>query len=58
MTVTSDVYGIDALQGQLDILNQSVYTTNVYLQFIGVSIALIASVAMFMIGYVVVKRER
>jgi hypothetical protein len=46
------------LSGQMDIVNHSVYVGNNYLLFIGVNLALIACILMFILGKYVVSVTR
>lgn len=47
---------ISHLSDQVDLLHQSLYVANEYLLFCGVSIALLASLGMFLVGYLITKR--
>lgn len=43
------------IQGQMDMLHHSVYVTNEYLLFSSVTLALIASLLMFLTGFILVR---
>lgn len=51
-TVSNSVYDhYDHLHNQIDLLNMTIATSNDYLSFISVSIGLIATISMFILGY-------